>query len=252
MNYFSVDDYKKNKSEIVELIKATHKWENNEGFIADGVINPFLYKDEILKILIILGESYGYNKCKAVDIEQQPKNDCMGLKAPKVQSPRKIASLLWMLHEDIKRMEVLSPNDIPRLFKINKENTNLLLASLEKVAWINVKKASRDVGDNNNTKQSYSDIYQNSIKNTQIIRMQIESIKPNLIIAVSDPVFDSLVDSKILGCEILNKKNIIQENEKKQKILFTSHPSYYKDWGYAGVYNKYLLIRNALKGSVFV
>lgn len=91
---FSTDSYHLNKKLIIDQIKAIHDWENTEGFIADGVINPEIYADQPLKILVLLGESYGYSECEVVDIEDQTEEDVLGVGHPNRQTSKKVSALV--------------------------------------------------------------------------------------------------------------------------------------------------------------
>src|SRR6186713_758404 len=93
--------YQQTRQEIINLIKQTHAWETDEGFIADGIICPDIYEKEELKILVILAESYGYSHSQFVDIEEQPDEDILGVGNPDVQTPKKIGALLWLLFNSI-------------------------------------------------------------------------------------------------------------------------------------------------------
>ena len=53
------------KQNVIQLIKQTHSWDTTEGFIADGLFNPEEYLKSKIKIAFILGESYGYDECRA-------------------------------------------------------------------------------------------------------------------------------------------------------------------------------------------
>ena len=238
--------YKQEKSKVIEIKKKTHDWENTEGFIADGIINPDIYEKEQIKVLVILAESYGYNDCGEKEIEDQPHKDIMGLGTSNGQTPRKIASLLWLLFISFERGEKIIFDDFLKLelLKVNDTNYSELQNVLSRIAWINVKKASKQV-DDNNTDQDYVEIYNSAFKNEEIITKQIISIAPDLIIICSAPVFDSLNEMELLGIELKDKKYLIQKNMNGQRIIYVSHPSYFRDWGYKGIYNTFEIIYNS-------
>ncbi len=72
---FNKEKYKSEKQNVISLIKQTHDWEKTEGFIADGIINPDIYANQKIKILVLLAESYGYDGHGIVDIEDQEEDD---------------------------------------------------------------------------------------------------------------------------------------------------------------------------------
>jgi hypothetical protein len=242
--------YQKTRQEVIDLIKQTHAWETNEGFIADGIISPDIYEKEELKILVILAESYGYSHCQLVNIEEQPEEDIMGIGNPKVQTPKKIAALLWLLFKSIEAGQEIEWHNFPELLQTNDFNHTELQAVLSKIAWINIKKASKfvDDSDNNSTRLDYMEIYNGGVRNKKIIDLQISSIAANLIIVFSNPVIHFLYDYKLLGDGIdRHTKYKIQTNTAGQKIIYMNHPSYLTDWGYEGIYATFQILYNSLR-----
>jgi hypothetical protein len=244
---FDINHYNQEKSNIIELIKNNHKWEDTEGFIADGVINPVLYKKEKLKVLVILSETYGYDSCGVVDIENQSTKDIMGLGSAQVQSPRKLSTLFWLLFNSIEKKKKISYEDFIglSLLKINDYNYSELQKVLMKVAWINVKKASKCVEDVN-CKQDYNDIYRNAFRNKEVLKKQLSLISPDLIIVCGAPVFDSLNEMELLGEDIRKEKLCMQKNDSGQHVIYLSHPSAYKYWGYESIYKKFEIIYDSM------
>jgi hypothetical protein len=237
---FDLQNYRTSKAEVIELIKKSHAWESNEGFVADGVINPEIFAKQKVKILCLLGETYGYGQSKMTDIESQGQQDILGVGSPTVKTPQKIGALIWILIKSLEDGAFVKWDDVPYLFKIEEE-AKIQLA-LSKIAWVNVKKAS-----NSNVRQDYKQIYDSAGRNSEIITEQINSICPNLIIVCSDAVFDGLSDADLLGNNIVAEKRKIQTNEKGQKIIYLSHPSYPADWGYESVYELAEELYNDLK-----
>lgn len=236
---FNLNEYKKTKLKVIDMIKQTHRWDTSEGFIADGLISPKDYQNTPIKIAVFLGESYGYDNCGIVDIETQPNEDVLGIGNITVQTSKKIPVLLWMLYKSFEEKKLIPWDDIPYLLQLDEKNMSSLQNSLKKVAWINVKKASKhiDKSGKDATRQIDNEIYEHAKKNKEILKLQIESISPDLFIICSNPVFDSLFDMGLLGKTIKkNKKWTVQTNDKNIKIIHVSHPSYFKDWGYEGMY----------------
>jgi len=241
---FNKDFYKQEKAAVIELIKNSHDWDNTEGFIADGIINPDIYENQQLKVLVILAESYGYDECCMIEIENQADDDILGLGSSTVQTPRKIATLLWLLFKSLEKGEKIAWDDFPSLFSISDVNYKELQSTLLKIAWINVKKASKCC--DNGTKQAYGDITRHSYKNQEILTRQINSIVPDLVIACSNPVIESVNDMGLLGDDIQEVKWKVQINSNGQKIIYLNHPSYISDWGYEGVYRIFEMIYDSL------
>jgi len=242
---FDLEKYKLTRQTVIDSIKASHKWETTEGFIADGLISPETYAKEDFKIICFLGESYGYDECGLVDIESQLVKNILGVGHYRRHTSTKVPVLLWLIYESISRKEKIKWDDFPSLLKSNEKNTEILQKAISKTAWINVKKASKHINSwgNDATRQSYDEIYKHSRKNEEILRLQIESTRPDLMIVCSDPVFHSLSDMKLLGEGIKrNKKYKIQRNELGQMIIHVSHPSYHRDWGYEGIYEIFQII----------
>jgi hypothetical protein len=240
---FNKADYKQEKAKVVELIKNSHDWLKTEGFIADGIINPDIYEKEKLKILVILAETYGYDGEEETNIEDQQYKDIMGLSSHTVKSPRKVATLLWLLLKSIEKGSKIPFSDFEKLelFKINDQNDNELHKILLKVAWINVKKAS-----NPEAVQDYDKVYRDAIKNKEIIIRQVESISPDLIIVCSKVVIRSIYEMGILGTGTNDERYKIQKNKIGQNIINVNHPRYAADWGYRGVYEIFELIHDNL------
>jgi hypothetical protein len=246
---FKTDSYRLNKKLIIDQIKATHDWENTEGFIADGVISPEIYADQPLKILVLLGESYGYSQSEVVDIEDQIEEDILGVGHHNRQTSKKVSALLWLLLESYKEGREFTDDDFPYLLQNKKEHITELQDALARAAWVNVKKASRHIEEfgNDATRQDYMEVYKAAIKNKDILRSQIETISPDLMIVCSYPVFDSLHDMKLLGLGVAkNKKYVVQVNEHNQKVIQVDHPSYYAKWNYKGILELYQTIYRSL------
>lgn len=235
-NVFNRAIYENSQKEVSELIKETlPNWRTTEGFILDGIRNKDCYEKQSLKILVLLGESYGYDECNdRVTIEDE-----LALKDLRIKTLNKIGALLWLIFESLKEGKEFTQKEYPNLFTEYSKIKEALL----KIAWVNVKKASNPLS----YRQDPSEIYIQAKKNKLILQKQIESIAPDLIIACSDPVFYSLYDEKLLGNGLVrNKKYAIQVNEAGQKIIHVSHPSYFRHWGYNGLFKTYKTIYHSL------
>ena len=191
------------RQDVINLIKQTHNWENDEGFIADGIICLDTYEKQELKILVILAESYGYSHSGMIDIEEQPKEDIMGVGNPTVKTPKKVAALLWLLFKSFQLGRKIDYNEFPKLLQKRDGNYAELQSVLSRIAWINVKKASKIIDDEDNitTRLDYMEIYNACKRNRELLDIQIQSIQANLVLIFSDPVIHSLYDNKLLGVD---------------------------------------------------
>jgi len=232
--HFDKAAYRTANDRIIEMVKSTHDWKNTEGFIADGVICPDEYEKQPVRILCILAESYGYDRCGETSIELQLSEDVLGLASKTVKTPRNLSTLLWLLQRSFEQGSKVKWDDMPYVFKINKENTDSLQKTLSKVAWINVKKASRPIG----TKMDEEEVYTHARRNQAILREQIEVISPHLIIVCGEVVFRALHEMKLLGPEVvLGRKWKIQDVSGAPRVLEVSHPSTWR--GYEKLYGHF-------------
>ncbi len=239
--------YKTAKERIISLIKSSHDWENTEGFIADGVICPDVYEKQPIRILCILAESYGYDGNGMVDIEDQPKDDIMGLGNRDVKTPRRLASLLYLLQRTAENGTKVTPEEwekVPALFSVNEQNTAILQEALSKVAWINVKKAS----NGNGTKLDAAEAHIHARRNEAVLREQIQSIAPNLIIVCGQVAFSALLDMGLLGPKTASGRGWqIQDSGSGMRVIELSHPAYFEDWNsYDKIYRNYEVIHSQL------
>ncbi len=252
---FEKEHYLASKTKVVEMIKETHPaWETTEGFVMDGVFKPEVYENETLKVLVILGETYGYSNCRdeyyLVDQALEPKeNDMLGLLNPTAQTPRKVAALLWLLLESNRIGRPVEWNDWPWHFSVDEEHLlpRQLQGILDRIAWINVKKASNGT---DSSRQDHNEIYESAARNKEILQLQIASIAPDLMIVCSDAVFDGLYANGLLGEGIESgRKWEVQTNHLGQRVIQVSHPSFFRDWGYAGVYGTFEILYRSLSVS---
>jgi hypothetical protein len=136
--HFDKAAYKIAKERIIGLVKESlPDWENTEGFIADGIICPDEYEQQHLRILCILAETYGYEGCKVTCIETQLTADVMGVGNSAVMTPRKLATMLWLIQHSLERSSKVQWEEFRNLelFKGSLENKEKLQKTLSKVAW---------------------------------------------------------------------------------------------------------------------
>lgn len=242
---FDPAEYRIRKERCYERIKATHDWENTEGFIADGVICPEIYAAQSPRILCLLGESWGYVHCGMTPIEDQPHKDVFGLANPKAQTPRKLGAFLWLLQESLARGTALRREEFPRLFTITASNTALLQGVLSKIAWINVKKASRP----NSTRMIDGEIREHARRNRAVLQEQIDSIRPDFMIVGSSAAFLALHELDLLpdGVECARVWQV-QKGPSGPTVLEVTHPSYW--WGYDKLYNNFAAVFSPILDAI--
>ncbi len=239
--------YKTAKERVISLVKASHDWEKTEGFIADGVICPDVYEKQPVHILCILAESYGYHEEGMVDIEDQPKHDILGLGNRLVQTPRRLACLLYLLQRSAEEGVKVTPEEwekVPALFSVSEQNTAILQEALSKVAWINVKKAS----NGNGTKLDVAEAHSHAHRNEVVLREQIQSIAPDIIFVCGQVAFFALLDMGLLGPKTVSGRGWqIQDAGNGTHVLELSHPAYFGDWNsYDKIYRNYEIIHSQL------
>jgi hypothetical protein len=225
--------YQAANDQIISLVKNSHDWEHTEGFIADGVICPDEYEKQPMRVLCFLAESYGYDGCKMTSIECQP-DLVLGLANKSVKAPRKLSTLLWLIQSSVEKGYKIKQNDMPKLFRINNENTTKLQNTLKKVAWVNVKKASRAEG----TAMVEDEVFQHALRNQAILRMQLEATAPHLIVVCGKVVFRALNEMKLLGAEIVpGRLWEVQSVNCGPRVVEVSHPRNW--WGYEKLYQHF-------------
>jgi hypothetical protein len=151
-------------------------------------------------------------------------------------TPRKLATLLWLLLCSFENGVKVTWEEFYnfKLFRVNLENKDKLQKTLAKVAWINVKKASRG----NGTKLDVAEFRDHAHRNREILRQQIEVIVPNLIIVCGEDAFRALYDMKLPGLEVeVARKWQIQAVNGGPHVIEVSHPSTW--WGYKKLYRHF-------------
>jgi len=228
--------YKTAKERIISLIKSSHDWENTEGFIADGVICPDVYEKQPLRILCVLAESYGYEECKMVDIEEQPLKDRLGVGNPDVRTPRRLAVMLRLLFGSLESSSKIPREDMLELLGTDAESVALNQETLSKIAWINVKKAS-----NPETRLDAEKAQQHAERNRNILQEQIAAISPHLILICGQAAFSALLEMGLLGPQIVSGRGWqIQDSGSGMRVIEISHPAYPEDWNsYDKIYRNF-------------
>jgi hypothetical protein len=244
-NQFNKEKYYTERTEIIKSIKESlPDWEKTQGFVADGIFVPNIYEQQRLKILILLSETYGYGKYGMTDIEQLKNLDGPKSHVHIVPTINKISKLLWVLNKSIREEKELSFDSLPNSYN----NTEKLKEQLLKVAWVNIKKES-----GTNARQDNAALYEHAKKNEKILLKQIASIAPDLIIVCGNVAMSCACNLKLLGGNIeynSSKRNTVQINETGQRFFFTSHPSYFKHWGYTHIFEYYKTIYKSVEDLI--
>lgn len=241
--------YRASKRRAIDLIKGSHDWEKTEGFIADGVICPDTYEQQALRILCVLAESYGYDGCgDETDIETQGIDDVMGVANKTVKTTRTLPTLLWLLIQSLEKRSQVTWEEFPNLLTVTPAHTALLQEALSRVAWINVEKASRCKG----TRMDDEEVYQHALRNREVLREQINSTAPHLMIVCGSTVFGALHDTGLLGSSVaLGRKWQLQDASNGTRIVEVSHPSPRNpDWrSYESIYDHFETLYRQIVGD---
>lgn len=239
--HFDIKGYRASKERVIQMIKSSHDWEKTEGFIADGVINSEVYASQPMRVLCVLAESYGYDECGMVDIEDQPCSDLMGVGNPEVKTPRRMAALLRLLFYSVERFGAKVSRDewdqMPRLLGTSLESIAMHQDTLSKIAWINVKKASNPHG----TKLNKTEVHAHAQQNRAILEEQIVAIAPHLVLVCGRDAFVPLLQLGLLGPSASEGKLWrLQTAPDDTHLMEVSHPAYFPDWGsYEAIYRNY-------------
>ncbi len=247
---FDINYYNEENKKVIDMIKERLPlWETEEGFIADGLVNPQTYNELDVKIICFLSESYGWQKQGCVDIQKQRRkgggqeardNDIIGLLNSKIKTARFLTSFLYLVYNFFESDEPISKEDFinNHFLTSNIPNNKALQGVLEKTAWINVKKLSENKGHSEN----YDDVYSNALKNKEILKKQIEITRPNIIFVFSNVANDSLCDMGLLGGIKKDNKGLLQKNEFGQYVMHLDHPSVW--FSYEKIYDNFETFRD--------
>ena len=247
---FNIDRYHDDKKNIVSMIKKTlPDWATTEGFIADGLLDPNQYARESLKIVCFFSESYGWDAMERVtDIEQQQhflkdrKCDVVGTGNYRVRVTSRIAAALWLLFESIQRNEKVTFSEFraKRLFQNSSTNLEIRHHTLAKIGWVNVKKASKPA--KYGTRENYEEVCRHAKeKNHTILKRQLDSMSPDLLLVCSNAAFNSLSAIGIIGNQTCCSD-----------FFHLSHPSVW--WSYKRAYENFERVFDFLAskgGNVF-
>ncbi len=211
---FDLNSYRECNQKIIKLL--TNMPESGKGYILDGIKNPAIYAEQKLKLLFVLSEGYDKAIWPFINIEVEEQYP--------IERKKKIFSSHWK-SRTMKNVLKLSFNLLNASNMTEYQQTNSIFnkekgfETLQKIAWINVKKSS-----NRQSEQDNNLIYNTAKQNKDILELQIEAIKPDLILLCGNSVISAFVDSQILGAKFGSKKQILQKiNDKNVICLY--HPA---------------------------
>ncbi len=207
MNYSEYDEYFKEKGII--------------NYERDGAMNEKLWESAPIKILYVLKETAGYDKCPAFNLKDEIP---LWLKKA-VPTYTKIAKLSLVLLKSFERKSSLTKEECKSLGK----NPTALFEALEHCAVINIKKTS------GKSKSWDTVIRDNFNKNADFLQKQIDNLKPNIVIAGSSVCWECLSNNKNgLFKDVVNKKLNKHDCKKFGDIVFyhANHPSAWTSGGF--------------------
>ena len=191
---------------------------NINEYTIDGTINSQCWEQSSPKILFVLKENYGYQGCGIVNT----KDLAHGWLDAHIKTYKKIillSSFIFASHNLNRVLNSEETNSISNDF-------DLLHSTLDKISVINIKKHSGASRSKDNQIRKESGL------NKDILKLQINNLKPDIIIAGSTVCWNSLIfDLNIFPSNISCEKNCAIKH--KQTILcHTNHPSAWTGGGF--------------------
>ena len=145
----------------------------------DGAINPEKWAASKVRVLFLLKEIHGYQGCGIVRIS----NEAHGWLNAKNRTYLKSVPLAAAIEIALKRNSPLSLAEINSVAS----NSELLHATLEKMAVVNIKKHSGCSTSND------SEIRDESRMNSSLLKAQIRELAPTIIVAGGTVCWHSLI-----------------------------------------------------------
>lgn len=149
-------------------------------YILDGAVNPAKWVESKVRIMFWLKETYGYQNCGIINIQ-----DCAHswLDTKKIKTYQRAVSLAASVELGIAQKRILTEQEIVSL----STNRDLLHDSLDRMAVVDIKKHSGlSTSDDR-------EIREESRQNAAILTVQIRSLQPTVIIAGGNVCWHSLV-----------------------------------------------------------
>ena len=219
-NIQSLTYEKKYESEHSILMNEWRRKYINQAFIEDGIVHFPTWEKQEKKILILLKEAYNSESIIKDLFENEPFHN------------------IWQTTARyIKALELTKSNYLPTLEEVNNYEPQIL----QKIAILNIKKADgKNISD-------YKELKSIAADDIELIKKQINLIKPNIIICGGTKCFFDDIFWQSIG---FNKYPIPETDEiiytsQNAVLLDISHPSHrvsnlMKHYLFAGVYQKYL------------
>ena len=148
-------------------------------YTLDGAINPEKWAASKLKVLFLLKENYGYQECGIVRISDL----AHGWLDDGIPTYLKSVPLAASIEIALQRNRPLSQDEINSVAN----NIELLHATLDKMAVVNIKKHS------GNSKSNDAEIRDESRMNASLLKAQICELAPTIIVAGGTVCWHSLI-----------------------------------------------------------
>ena len=148
-------------------------------YTLDGAINPEKWAASKVKVLFLLKENYGYQECGIVRISDL----AHGWLDDGIPTYLKSVPLAASIEIALQRNRPLSQDEINSVAN----NSELLHATLDKMAVVNIKKHS------GNSKSNDAEIRDESRMNASLLNAQISELAPTIIVAGGTVCWHSLV-----------------------------------------------------------
>lgn len=188
------------------------------GYIHDGAINPERWYSSKVRLLFLLKETYGYQGYDCIQItEYAPK-----WFEAKNKTYRKCVLLAAVLEKSLEKNHGLSAGDI----KLVENDHDSLLAALNRIAVVNIKK------DSGESRSNDGKIRVVSKANASQLKAQICTLAPTVIVAGGNVCWDSLIDDMGLfhGVSKLEKFEAVKCGNTV--LCRSNHPSAWRGGGF--------------------
>ena len=149
-------------------------------YTLDGAINPAKWAASTVRVLFYLKENYGYQECGIINIIDHAHKWL----DDRIPTYVKSVPLAAAIEIGLQRNLPLSQDEIDSI----STNYELLHATLDKMAVVNIKKHSgKSISDG-------VEIREESHMNSSLLRAQIKELSPTVIVAGGAVCWDSLID----------------------------------------------------------
>ncbi|HEV7925377.1 MAG TPA: hypothetical protein VGR14_08485 [Verrucomicrobiae bacterium] len=181
-------------------------------YIIDGSINPIKWAESKVRILFLLKETYGYQGCGIIKIE-----DCAysWLEEARIKTYVKMVTLAAAIELGLKRGVPLPPVEINSL----SGNHELLHGVLGRMAVVDIKKHSGESTSNDR------EIREESHKNASLLHAQIEELSPTILIAGGNVCWHSLTEDIGLFGPVSGCAKFDAVVCKNTVLCYSNHPA---------------------------